>query len=206
MGSMSEVGPEAGLRWVINDEERVRAKQADMVSIDVRFAIRWITTMRGLVDQNLGDQEFTKRRMEELALWTKDRKREGHNIHYRYDPRRRNPRLVERDIQRMKAKIGEHMAALREVDRLAQAPNPVIIAAPRPPAARVQTRAPRDLSKVPTAAIEMIVRDTGISQLEYVSDQVILQAYMARRRLPRDKAQQYVDLLNGGTVGVSPKA
>ncbi|MFB2596593.1 hypothetical protein ACEXQE_02260 [Herbiconiux sp. P17] len=203
---MSDTGPEPGLRWVIGDEERVWAKQADMVSIDVRFAIRWVTTMQGLVDQELDDKEFTKRRMEELALWTKDRKREGHNIHYRYDPRRRNPRLVDREVRRMNEKIAGHVAAFKELERLAQAPHPVAIEAPRPPVARVQKRASRDLSKVPKAAVEMISKDTGIGELQRASDEAILQAYMTRRRLPRDKAQHYVDLLNGGSSGVSPKA
>ncbi|MEF2977277.1 hypothetical protein [Subtercola sp. YIM 133946] len=126
--SDSSLGPQAGVMWIDSDEQRVRAKQLEMLAIDERSAEQWVNAMRELVSENLGDEEFTLKRMARLHAWEKQRKREQHNLHYKYDPRRRNPKLVERDTRRQieawRRRLDEKGAQLRALPALAAVEQP----------------------------------------------------------------------------------
>jgi hypothetical protein len=105
-------GPGNGVKWIINDVDRVRAKQSEMLDIDERTSARWLETMRALVAEELSDEEFTVRRMAALKSWEKGRKLDQAQLHYRYDPRRRNPKLVEREVRKQLDKVREKFARL----------------------------------------------------------------------------------------------
>lgn len=100
-------GPDRESQWVVNDERRLRAKQQEQLELDEQYAMDWVATMRTLVAQELADQEFTEQRMDLLKRWEQARKRDQHNLHYKYDPRRRNPKLVARDIDRQLEAVRE---------------------------------------------------------------------------------------------------
>ncbi|UFS58934.1 hypothetical protein [Subtercola endophyticus] len=195
------------MMWIDGNEKRVRAKQLEMLSIDERSAEQWVNAMLELVSRNLGDEEFTKERMARLHAWEKQRKREQHNLHYKYDPRRRNPKLVERDTRRQlevwRRRLDERSAQLAaltaatstEPDRPALMP-PETPPAPQPrPAARERTPV-RSLDGVSAASIAMISADTGIAELEFATDDEIRREYMIGSGLDAETAQLYVDMLN----------
>jgi len=149
--SLTDVpGPANGIAWVF-DEERLRAKQQEQLVLDEQYAMDWVATMRDLVAQRLSDGEFVDRRMELLKRWEKARKRDQHNLHYKYDPRRRNPKLVERDSRRqlasMEAKAERAQAALADMrldTRLSNA-RPI----PQRPAQRASNPSKKELKLSP---------------------------------------------------------
>ncbi len=93
----------------LDDAERVHAKQTAQLDADIRENANWEQQMRALLDENLGEHEFTERRMEALKLRLKLRKREQAAINYAYDPRRRRPDLIERDVKRLSMRLATKM-------------------------------------------------------------------------------------------------
>jgi hypothetical protein len=117
-------GPRVGLTWAIGDA-RVRAKQLEMIEIDRDMNDQWIAAMEKLFARDLDDATFTTERMFRLKLWQRDRKRRQHNLHYKYDIRRRRPGLVDRDVNKqlavMRARLEEAMKRRRDRDAAAAA-------------------------------------------------------------------------------------
>lgn len=169
-----------------------RAKRRQMYLIDAEMSAKWLATMEKLLEADLDDATFTTERMMRLKLWTKERKRRQHNLHYQFDPSRRPRRLVERDSRLTLEKFEKLKTQLDEalVRMAARYPEPTAAelddgstvlgrgvrgrAAPR--AAAVGTK-PEHLTP---EAFEMIVADTGIPDPVNASDESILQAYEAR--------------------------
>lgn len=95
------------------------ALKRDMLRVDADFAIRWLDTMAELTAAPFHLGEFTNARMDALRAWEKARKREQKALHYRYDPRRRSRRLIERDTalaltpDQLDAKLADVRARLR---------------------------------------------------------------------------------------------
>lgn len=98
--------------------DRDRALQYSTLAIDEKFAERWVKTMRDLVARELDSKTFMEAKMQALKIWTRDRKREQHNLNYKFNPARRNPRFVDRDVRRsiadLKAKLASSTVALNE--------------------------------------------------------------------------------------------
>jgi hypothetical protein len=92
-----------------------KALQRATLQLDEEFAERWVATMRKLVAEELDMPSFIERKMAELRQWTRDRKREQHNLNYKFDPVRRKPRLVERDVQRQLEMISEKLRPYFEI-------------------------------------------------------------------------------------------
>ncbi|HEY4269072.1 MAG TPA: hypothetical protein VGM94_12860 [Galbitalea sp.] len=179
----------------LNDRDRIRAKQLAMLDADIREDAEWETTMRQLVDANLGDLEFTEQRMAALKVRLKRRKREQAAIHYAYDPRRRRADLIEREIKKQMLGLAAKME--KSPDATAQATAQKLRERAddmaRPP---VHTReelnerqAPRrtggrpilrSLEHVDPVMIRMISGDTGIPDLRFANDDDILNAYLAQ--------------------------
>lgn len=201
----------SGVMFIIDDDERTRAKQQAMLDVDESYAKRWVTTMRELVDEGLADQEFTERRMSALKLWEKGRKREQRHLHYAYDPRRRNPKLIERDIEKLREKLDAGMAriaarkAAREAEAASNAEPATAEDVKRRPADRGPAKARpatkrtpvRSLDGIPPSTIEMMCADLGVASLEYMTDDDVRHGYVINLHLTEEQAQNYVDILNG---------
>ena len=194
--------------------DRDHAKQLEMLAIDERYADRWIATMRELVTSELGNTEFVARRMDALHEWERSRKREQHNLHFKYDPLHRNPRLVDRDVKRQTENLEEQIATLtrkleeqraawdaRKAERDAARVKPT-----RPPAQRmvpVVRRAPtgsvvRSLEGIPQAVIDVVGSDSAISELQYATDADVRQALLVNvAGISEEGIQEYLDMLNG---------
>jgi hypothetical protein len=96
-----------------------RALQQATLDLDEEFATRWVTTMREIVAQELDHETFIITKLTALKQWTRDRKREQHNLGYKFNPSRRKPHLVERDVNRrieaLRRKLEEGSERLREL-------------------------------------------------------------------------------------------
>jgi hypothetical protein len=79
--------------------DRDKALQQATLKLDEEFAERWVSTMRNIVARELDHDTFIATKMSALKRWNQDRKREQHNLGYRFDPTRRKPRLLERDVR-----------------------------------------------------------------------------------------------------------
>jgi hypothetical protein len=206
------MGRISGAMFIIDDAERTQAKQHAMLEIDEAYAARWVKTMRELVAEGLEDEEFTMRRMGSLKLWEKGRKREQRHLHYSYDPRRRNPKLVQADMDKEREKIHARAAELeariagREFEDLGTEPRaPKGSVSHTIPQIRVPVRTPmvakrkpvRSLEHLPAGTIKMISQDVETEALEYMTDDEVRRGYMQNLNLTEEQAQQYVDILNG---------
>ncbi|MCU1598538.1 MAG: hypothetical protein JWQ47_2277 [Glaciihabitans sp.] len=191
------------------DEDRTHAKQLEMLSIDERYAERWVTTMRGLVARRLGNEAFVAKRMALLHRWEKDRKREQHNLHYKYDPLRRNPRLVDRDVKTTTAALRaryEEIIELRlereedredvhQVDTLA---GETSMGSAGPTPSKTDKPLVRSLNGISPTIIELVSTDTGITKLQYATDDEVRQAFLRNVTGINDAGiQNYLDMLNG---------
>ncbi|MCS5732380.1 hypothetical protein [Herbiconiux daphne] len=179
-----------------------------MVSIDEGFAVRWVKFMRELLAENLDDVEFTRRRMAGLELWTRDRKREAHNLHYRYDPRRRNPRLIVRDMNALEAKIAAFRATFDAMaadsdganqTRDAEATTKDAARAPRKLEAAPRTVEPsppviREMRYFDPKIEELVLRETGLD-VRYNTDQQVLDAYTRDGTFTPPQIQARADFL-----------
>ncbi len=169
-------GPMHNVIWATDDA--ALAKRTEMLDIDREMAARWIETMEKLVAQDLEDAEFTTQRMMRLRLWTKERKRRQHNLHYKYDPKRRRQALVARDTARqLEPKIKE-LRRLLDLRRNGIDPGEVTVdrpqvVVPTKPAKPHGYIAP----DVDETTLALIKRDTGITDLEHATDADILDAY-----------------------------
>jgi hypothetical protein len=114
-------------------------------------------------------------RLRLLRLWEHDRKRAQWRIHYRYDPNRRNPARLERDVAKMLERLEKRRAKV-EAFRLPQRPNvPRKLSTP----AAAAPGAPHDEAQqvpfqrgsggarfeIPLAALAELRRKTGIANL-----------------------------------------
>lgn len=109
---ISYAGPLNNTHWA--EGKAALAKRAEMLEIDREMSTAWMRAMEKMLLMELSDAEFTAQRMLRLRGWTKERKRRQHNLHYKYDPTRRNPRLVERDTSRQLQSIGARLQAIQE--------------------------------------------------------------------------------------------
>jgi hypothetical protein len=190
---MDQHGPSKNLLWILDDPERTRAKQSAMLDIDIKHTDQWIAIMRELVAEELPDDEFTVKRMAALKVWERGRKRAQVALHYAYDPRRRNPELVKREMKRQlaktKAQIEAHDARKVPPEDLDALPDAIAPAA--------VTRAAgfhRDLADVHPATIAMIQNDIGLNP-HTATDAEIVEGYVSILRLTPEDAQGYVDVL-----------
>lgn len=115
---LSSLGPNHDVAWA-DDPDRIRAKQLEMLQIDIDHSLDWINTMQTLVDRELPDQEFTVARMAALHEWERSRKGAQKRLHYKYDPVKRKRHLAERDVERTlrtaRETIAEHREKLRKL-------------------------------------------------------------------------------------------
>ncbi|TXN29308.1 hypothetical protein [Lacisediminihabitans profunda] len=205
-------GPVARVEWIFNDETRVAAKQAEMLTIDLRAFSRWAESMEALIAEELSDKEFTGRRMDALKAWEKDRKRAQRNLHYKYDPRRRDPARIERDIRAIRIKLAKQRVELdthiarrqanvwampEEVD-----PAPAKARRPRVEKPLVRRDLPelpflRSLNGVDEAVIEMVKDAAGIEDLTGTTDDELWTA-LVEHGIPTASTQMYIDALNAG--------
>lgn len=109
---ISHAGPLNNTHWA--EGKSALAKRAEMLEIDREMFTAWMHAMEKLLLMDLTDAEFTAQRMMRLRFWTKERKRRQHNLHYKYDPTRRNPRLVERDTTRQIESTRARLQAVQE--------------------------------------------------------------------------------------------
>lgn len=219
-------GPMNNVRWAPIGKPSA-AKRLEMLEIDREMNDAWLATMEKLYARDLTDAEFTTERMLRLRLWTKERKRRQHNLHYKYDPTRRASRLVNRDVDRQLAKVKAQLESVW-VRRPDMAPEgwvpPAIAEATRPSTVRPEAlsqpvRPPRapdrrpaadSISALPLAlpaspAVDeapptfddMVRRDTGIVDLAGATDDQILDAYATKTTTPPAAAQWYLAKLRG---------
>ncbi len=146
----ARIAPTNGTEWAY--DEAAIAKRAEMLEIDREMFTAWMRAMEKLLVQEFTDAEFTAQRMMRLKLWTKERKRRQHNLHYKYDPGRRNPRLVERDSKRQLEQTRSRLKAAQErfwarypehAPEGWEAPADDPPAAPQPPRKTIAAPAPR---------------------------------------------------------------
>jgi len=211
-------GPMPNVQWAVDDKIS-SAKRLETLDIDREMNDAWLAAMEKLLVKGLPDAEFTTERMLRLRLWTKERKRRQHNLHYKYDPSRRNGRLVNRDVDRQLAKLRAQMDAMyaRRPDMAPEgwAPSteqPAITAQKVP--VRPATPARRRLADiiltpqkdaepqtteaaVPETFEDMVRRDIGIANLNAATDDEILDAYAARTTVPEQAARWYLAKLRG---------
>lgn len=195
--------------------ERSRAKQLEMLDIDVRAGAAWLATMRALVERNLSDQDFTAKRMAALKAWERGRKLKQHNLHYKYDLGRRRHGLVERDV---KAQLANYQTLVTEAtvrrglvlsppapEDDAQAAQACDVArgdAPARTTRQVKATPPapalRSLVNVDEKSLEMIAGDLPGIDLERATRAEIVDAY-ALIGVPADAATFYLGILDGTT-------
>lgn len=171
-----------------------RAKHLEMFEVDLDMHARWESTMRALLDADLPDDEFTAERMLRLKRWLRERKRLQHNLHYKYDMRRRKPHLVERDVRKQltaaKLKL-EALGARLEAKASTPAPAPptrsTVPAEPRLGPVVVPAPAPAEEPKTPRQLfLMMVASDTGIQRPEAAADSDIIAAYVNVSQSPED--------------------
>ncbi|MGV8912483.1 MAG: hypothetical protein ACOH14_07695 [Rhodoglobus sp.] len=215
-------GPMHNVQWAVDDKIS-SAKRLEMLDIDREMNDAWLAAMEKLLVKGLPDAEFTTERMLRLRLWTKERKRRQHNLHYKYDPSRRNFRLVNRDVDRQLAKLRAQMDALytRRPDIAPEGwvpstEQPAITARKAPVRAATPGRAPdrrplADIILTPQqdsepqateAAVadtveDMVRRDIGIANLNAATDDEILDAYADLTSVPEQVARWYLAKLRG---------
>jgi hypothetical protein len=203
-------GPVARVEWIFNDKTRVAAKQAEMLTIDLLAFSRWADTMEALMGEELSDKDFTERRMEALRAWEKERKRAQRNLHYKYDPRRRDPQRIERDIRAIKAKLERAHVALEDyktrmgVNVWEEAdeakPTPSKPRRPRVEKPLVRRDLPdlpfvRSLSGIDESVIDMVKDAAGIDDLTTVTDDD-LRVALVEHGIQNDAAQMYIEAMN----------
>lgn len=209
----------------IDDRDRVRAKQAEMLEIDEQFAAEWVATMRELFERELSDVDHTAARMAALKDWTRRRSLAAHRLNYKYDPNRRVHRLIERDTERQLVALKKKLHALGQMLEQRQAARvepespsaePVEDAVPPERAAEQQTPAtesapglggvwgtgiepindgPRGLVEVDDKIIYAIMRDSEIRNPLRATDTEIIEACL-RHRVHRETIRHYVAALN----------
>jgi hypothetical protein len=217
---VAAIGPVNNVCWA-PDGKASAAKRLEMLDIDREMNDAWLVTMGKLYAQELTDAEFTTKRMLHLRQWTKERKRRQHNLHFKYDPTRRNGRLVNRDVDKQLEKVRAHLESVR-VRRPDLAPEgwePPTAAAepPRQVATRPVRQSPaldRPLAadRIPaplpphSAATsdegfstfeDMVSRDTGIADPAAATDDQILAAYAERTSTLEPAARWYLAKLRG---------
>jgi hypothetical protein len=208
-------GPMNRILWAPVGEAS-RAKRAEMFLIDAEMTTRWMDAMQKLLEQDLDDAQFTIERMLRLKLWEKERKRRQHNLHYKYDPSRRRPALVQRDSKRTlqdlakrRAQIEEGLARMRARIEAQTVPEPVhdsmmLGQGLRERSARVNKEVlgekPEHLDE---GTFKMIVEDTGIVDPVNATDEKILQAYEARGQ-GGYSAEYFLALLRGRELPARP--
>jgi hypothetical protein len=203
-------GPVARVEWIFNDETRVAAKQAEMLTIDLLAFSRWADTMEALMGEELSDKDFTERRMEALKAWEKERKRAQRNLHYKYDPRRRDPQRIERDIRAIKVKLERARVALEEYKarrnvNVWEEPDDAPTATRKPRTPRVEKPLirrdlpdlpfVRSLSGIDETVIDMVKDAAGIDDLTTVTDDD-LRVALVEHGIPNDATQMYIEALN----------
>lgn len=204
-------GPVARVEWIFNDETRVAAKQAEMLMIDLRAFSRWAESMEALIAERLPDKDFTERRMEALRAWEKERKRAQRNLHYKYDPRRRDPELIERDIRATRNKLAQARVQLdaytaRRQAKASAMPDEVEPTPSKPRRARVERPlVRRDLPGLPDlpflrslagideSVLEAVMEAAGVDDLTTITDDELRVAIVERGS---ESAQIYIDALN----------
>lgn len=212
---MSHFGPEIDVAWA-DDPDRVRAKQLEMLQIDIDYSTEWVTTMQKLVDEGLKDKDFTLHRMSALHEWERRRKGAQKRLHYKYDPIKRKRHLAERDVKRTLEQAREVLARKRaELQAAVDAASPGVteLAGEMPPrkprqpvesersrTASTNTPPPR-LSRPHFADLDpqlrgMIESDIPGIDLATASNDDILSAYLAHGT-PEESAQYYLGLING---------
>jgi hypothetical protein len=203
-------GPVARVEWIFNDETRVAAKQAEMLTIDLLAFSRWADMMEALMGEELSDKDFTERRMEALKAWEKERKRAQRNLHYKYDPRRRDPQRIERDIRAIKVKLERARVALEEYKarrnvNVWEEPDDAPTATRKPRTPRVEKPLirrdlpdlpfVRSLSGIDETVIDMVKDAAGIGDLTTVIDDD-LRVALVEHGIPNDATQMYIEALN----------
>jgi hypothetical protein len=203
-------GPVARVEWIFNDETRVAAKQAEMLTIDLLAFSRWADMMEALMGEELSDKDFTERRMEALKAWEKERKRAQRNLHYKYDPRRRDPQRIERDIRAIKVKLERARVALEEYKarrnvNVWEEPDDAPTATRKPRTPRVEKPLirrdlpdlpfVRSLSGIDETVIDMVKDAAGIDDLTTVTDDD-LRVALVEHGIPNDATQMYIEALN----------
>lgn len=189
-------GPVNGVRW--SEGDFARAKQLEMLDIDRDMHARWIATMEALVARDLSDAEFTAERMLRLKRWQRERKRLQHNLHYKYDSSRRRRGLVERDTEKMLAKMRARLEGLvggRSTEDPA-APEPV---APPQQAPAGTSRRHEGYERLSEAVQSMIRTDIGGDPRTLTLDEI--RAVYEARGLPPESIDYFVGLVEG-TVAV----
>jgi hypothetical protein len=220
---MSNLGPDVDVAWV-DEPARAKAKQIEMLQIDIAHSAQWVETMRKLVAQELEEQPFTTHRMLALHEWERSRKRAQKNLHYKYDPVKRKRNLVERDIRRTIANarrvLAEHQAKLDAAttdddiplaqDRLELATRLVESATDLATADVVEDaeRARRGgrpakpvvdhpgLAGLSDSVLETLHNDLDGMDLTTSTDDEILDQY-SRNGIPDEPARYYLGLING---------
>ena len=147
------------------------------------------------MEQGLSDAEFTAQRMMRLELWTKERKRLQHNLHYKYDPSRRSRRLVNRDVDRQLAKAGAELKGL--LDRVSS------LRSAKGAGTTDSHEAPAAGPAVDPSVFEMIKRDTGLPDPTTATDGAVLSAHEARGQ-GGYPAQYFLSVLRGRPVPERP--
>ena len=217
-------GPMNNVRWAPEGSASL-AKRAEMLEIDREMSAAWLAAMEKLMLLDLTDAEFTAERMLRLKRWTTERKRRQHNLHFKYDPTRRKPQLVNRDVARQMAKARAQLEAIWTLrpelapedwksarDEVALAlessPERALTARQRPPHVpdhRVVADAlPKPSSEglrphqvVPNAFEDMVRADIGIVDLNAATDKQILDAYATQTNTPEAAARWYLAKLRG---------
>jgi hypothetical protein len=209
----------------IEDGDRVRSKQAEMLGIDERFAGEWVATMRELFEQELSDVDHTAARMAALKDWTRRRSLAAHRLNYKYDPARRKARLIERDTERQLGAMKEKLHTLGQRFEQQQAARPASAAPTERPVVATaaaeqrpgeQTPAvegatgsggvwgsgiepindgPRGLLEIDDKFLYAITRDTEIRNPIRATDTEIIEACL-RKRVHPDTIRMYIAALN----------
>jgi hypothetical protein len=195
---MDQHGPSKNVLWILDDPERTRAKQSAMLDIDIKHNDQWIATMRALVAEELPDDQFTVKRMAALKAWERGRKRAQVALHYAYDPRRRNPELVKREMKRQIAKVKADVDAyMQRRDGKAEPEanttvSPIERATPLP---KTTAAFQRPLEGINPTTVAMITADTGLD-VAHATDEQIIEAYVSLVGVTAEQAQGYVDVLH----------
>jgi hypothetical protein len=212
-----QAGPVAKTQWAPPGEAS-RAKRRQMYLIDAEMSAKWLTVMEKLLEADLDDAEFTTQRMFLLRLWTKERKRRQHNLHYQFDPSRRRPGLVERDSKKVLADFAKLKERLDEGIARMEARYPSPADPPSDDAGSVDLgRGQRAKPLVPRRVVlgekpehldegtfKMIVDDTSITDPVNATDEKILQAYEAKGQ-GGYTAEFYLALLRGHELPERPE-
>lgn len=223
---VDQAGPINNVRWA-PDGAASLAKRAEMLDIDREMSAAWIVAMEKLLERDLSDAEFTTERMLRLRRWTKERKRRQHNLHYKYDPTRRPPRLVERDSKKQLAKLRAELEALQakrrgvEIETMPAVP---VEHSRRETPPRVSPQRARDVTAGPAfipaptklddaeqfvpdyldpSILALIEKDTGIKDPGRASDAEVLKAYESFGQ-GGYVAEYYLALLRGRTPPERP--